>query len=166
MVGRSCSSLREQTSPRGLFRARYNLRLARTGFPSRLTWSCARSTLAPSSWIIRPFTLTLPSRMSCSPERREATPASARNFWSRSFKPRVKTQARSGYPGRHGQDGFHSALDRYSGALGFAFCLAQTGNPVALFPLPALFQKLDSLKSLEHISFAAQSGGGAQTPML
>ena len=46
--------------------------------------------------------------------------------------------------------------------LGFA----QPGNAVARLPLLAFFEQLDSLKALEHISFAAQGGGGAQTAML
>ena len=44
--------------------------------------------------------------------------------------------------------------------------LAQAGNAVARFPLIALLEQLDSLKTLEHIPFAAQCGGRAQTAML
>jgi len=46
--------------------------------------------------------------------------------------------------------------------LGFA----QTGDAVALFPLTAFFEQFGALKTLEHIPFATQGGGRAQTTML
>jgi hypothetical protein len=46
------------------------------------------------------------------------------------------------------------------------FGLAQAGDAVALFPLASLLEHLDALEALEDISFAAQSGSGAQTTML
>ena len=51
-------------------------------------------------------------------------------------------------------------------ALRLAFGFAQAGDPVALFPLTAFLQQFQALKPLEHISFAAQGGGGAQATML
>jgi len=56
-------------------------------------------------------------------------------------------------------------LRRY-GCLSFAFGLAQAGNAVAGFPLTAFLEQFQALKALEHVSFTAQGGGGAQTPML
>ena len=50
--------------------------------------------------------------------------------------------------------------------LNFAFGLAQARNAVPWFPLAALFQQFQALKAFEHISFAAQGGSRAQTPML
>src|SRR5258708_28281429 len=42
----------------------------------------------PSSSAVRPLMATLSATMICSLARREATPASARNFWRRTFKAR------------------------------------------------------------------------------
>src|SRR5262245_4456929 len=53
-------------------------------WPSTLIMSCERSALVPSSRTTLPFTSTLPSWMSCSALRREAMPAWARIFCSRS----------------------------------------------------------------------------------
>jgi hypothetical protein len=55
---------------------------------------------------------------------------------------------------------------RTAGCSGFAFGFPQPGNPVAGFPLTALFQKFQALKALKDVSFATQGGGGAQTTML
>jgi hypothetical protein len=50
--------------------------------------------------------------------------------------------------------------------LGFLLGLAQAGNPVASFPLIALFEQLDPFKAFQNISFTAQSGCGPKTTML
>jgi hypothetical protein len=50
--------------------------------------------------------------------------------------------------------------------LSLAFGFAQTGDPVAVFPLAALLEQSHALKTLEHVPFPAQSGGRSQTPML
>jgi len=44
--------------------------------------------------------------------------------------------------------------------------LTETRNPVAVFPLTAFLEQFRALKTLEHISFAAQRGSRAQTSML
>ena len=49
---------------------------------------------------------------------------------------------------------------------GVRFGFAQAGDALAILPLTPLFEHFQALKALEHISFAAQSGGGAQTAML
>jgi hypothetical protein len=57
----------------------------------------------------------------------------------------------------------HSPLITFSGVrLG----LTETRNAVAVFPLAAFLEQFRALKTLEHISFAAQRGSRAQTPML
>src|SRR5262249_59566156 len=45
------------------------------------------SALLPSAVTVTPFTVTRPSSMRCSEERREATPACDRIFWRRSILP-------------------------------------------------------------------------------
>jgi hypothetical protein len=50
--------------------------------------------------------------------------------------------------------------------LGFRFGLAEAGDAVAGFPLAAFLEEFGALKTLEHITFAAQCGGRAQTAML
>jgi len=50
--------------------------------------------------------------------------------------------------------------------LGFAFGFAKAGDAVAFFPLTAFFENFEALKALEHVPFAAQSGGCAQAAML
>jgi hypothetical protein len=49
---------------------------------------------------------------------------------------------------------------------GFRLGLPETGDPIAVFPLTAFLEQFRALKTLEHISFAAQRGSRAQTPML
>jgi len=49
---------------------------------------------------------------------------------------------------------------------GFGFGLAQAGDAVARLPLAVFLEQFRALKALEHIPFAAQFGGRAQTPML
>ena len=56
-----------------------------------------------------------------------------------------------------------STLSPFSGVrLG----LTETRNPVAVLPLAAFLEQFRALKTLEHISFAAQRGSRAQTSML
>jgi len=50
--------------------------------------------------------------------------------------------------------------------LRFRLGLTQTGDPVSVFPLAAFLEQFRTLKTLEHIPFAAQSGSRAQTTML
>src|SRR5262245_28354387 len=63
--------------------------------PSTRTSSCPMSAWVPSSRTSSPFKVTRPWRMTCSDPRREATPARARIFWSRSCTGRMI----SGRPG-------------------------------------------------------------------
>jgi len=49
---------------------------------------------------------------------------------------------------------------------GFAFGFAKAGDAVARFPLAAFFEDFEALKALEHVPFAAQSGGCPQAAML
>jgi hypothetical protein len=51
-------------------------------------------------------------------------------------------------------------------SLRFRLGLAETSDPVAIFPLAAFLEQFRALKTLEHISFAAQRGSRAQTSML
>lgn len=44
--------------------------------------------------------------------------------------------------------------------------LAQTGDPVAIFPLAAFLEQFGAFETLEHIPFSAESGRCAQTAML
>src|SRR5215831_6190783 len=83
MVCRPRSSLREHTQPCGLWSATYTLRLIRTSLPSTITSSRPGSTFDPSCVTRLPLTLTRPVTIKSSLARREATPASARNFWRR-----------------------------------------------------------------------------------
>lgn len=46
------------------------------------------------------------------------------------------------------------------------FRLAETGDPVALFPLAALFEQVSAFKTLENIALAAQGGRRAEAAML
>ena len=48
----------------------------------------------------------------------------------------------------------------------FRLGFAQTGDPVAVFPLAAFLEQFRALKTLEHIPFAAQCGRRTQTTML
>jgi len=48
----------------------------------------------------------------------------------------------------------------------FAFGLAKPGDAVAWLPLTAFLEQFQALKAFEDVSFADQSGGGAQTAML
>jgi hypothetical protein len=57
----------------------------------------------------------------------------------------------------------YSAFRTY---LGVFLGLAQSRDAVPRLPLAAFLEQFDPLKALEHISFAAQSGRRAQTPML
>jgi hypothetical protein len=50
--------------------------------------------------------------------------------------------------------------------LRFRLRLAQTGDAVAVFALTAFFEKFRAFKTLENITFAAQSGRRAETAML
>jgi hypothetical protein len=50
--------------------------------------------------------------------------------------------------------------------LRFGLGFAQAGDAVAVFPLTAFLEQFRAFKTLEHIPFAAQHGGRAQTSML
>jgi hypothetical protein len=50
--------------------------------------------------------------------------------------------------------------------LGVSLGFAQAGNPIARLPLAAFLEQLKALKAFKDVSFAAQSGGCSQTPML
>ena len=69
--------------------------------------------------------------------RREAIPASARNFWSRT-----------------------------TGRLNLGLGLAEAGDAVAGFPLAALLQDGDPFKSFHDIAFGPGGACRAQTSML
>src|SRR5664280_1198899 len=99
--------------------------------------------------------------MTCSLARREAIPASARNFCKRTMQGAV--EAPSARNGLSGLAPGSSPLELRS-RIGLGF--AQTGNTVAVLPLPPFLEQFRALKSLEHIPFAAQFGGGAKTPVL
>jgi hypothetical protein len=75
--------------------------------------------------------------MICSLARREAIPASARNFWSRT-----------------------------TGRLRLAFGFAKAGDTVARFPLAAFLQDCDPFKSFHDIAFGPGGARRAQTSML
>src|SRR5688500_15149505 len=102
-----------------------------------MTASLRGSTFVPSSRTISPLTLTLPSRMRPSLARREATPASARNFWRRTKWPLMSAGNRRFH--RLRVRGFTPAATLYLG-LG----LAKAADAVAHFPLAALLQKGDT----------------------
>lgn len=58
-------------------------------------------------------------------------------------------------------------VSRHSeGCLLAGFGLAEAGDAVAGFPLTAFLEDFDALKALHDVSFAAQSGRGAQAAML
>lgn len=44
--------------------------------------------------------------------------------------------------------------------------LPEAGDPISGFPLAAFLEDFDALKALHDVSFAAQSGRGAQAAML
>ena len=77
MTRSACGSLRVLATPRGLFTRKYRNSWAVTGSPRTATTSSGatfwRGNVTTSS-----FTVTAPSRMSSSQERREPTPARAR----------------------------------------------------------------------------------------
>ena len=50
--------------------------------------------------------------------------------------------------------------------LGFAFGLAQAGDPLALFPLSPLFEDGDTFKPFQDIALGARGARGTQTSML
>ena len=97
--------------------------------------------------------------MNCSAARREATPASARNFWRRRFKI-VKSSHRE--PLNRSDD---LIIQRFN-ALRVWFGFAQTRDAVASLPLAAFLEKFSALKTLEDIALAAKGGRRAQTAML
>src|SRR5947199_5197908 len=80
-VGRPCGSRAVVTTPAGLCRRTYLSRWRATSFPSTSTLSRAPTTVlgCPGS----PLTVTRPALISSSARRREATPARARNAFSR-----------------------------------------------------------------------------------
>ena len=72
------------TTPRGLFNSKYRRRPpAPIRRPSTRTSSAAGSALAPGIDTTAPLTVTRPSRISDSAARRDATPAAAISFCSR-----------------------------------------------------------------------------------
>src|SRR2546422_11091567 len=100
-----------------------------------------------------------------SPVRREATPASARNFCRRTISVRnAERRARS----RMRVVPVHSTLCTPHSAIGsgFRFGFAQTGDTVALLPLAPFLEQGNPLKTLEHIAFGADGADGAQARML
>ena len=62
----------------------------------------------------------------------------------------------------------YSALRTPNSAMksGVRLGLAETGDPVAVFPLAAFLEDFSALKTLEDIALAAQSGRRAETAML
>src|SRR5450432_110101 len=82
-VGRPSGSLIVETTPRGLWSTTYPPLWRTTRVPSTSTRAALGSTLVPSSVITRPSTRTRPAEMSSSAARRDATPAWARTFCSR-----------------------------------------------------------------------------------
>jgi len=103
--------------------------------------------------------------MNCSAARREATPASARNFCKRTFKVR---SAERGARKTRQRAVFHSALRIPNSAieLHVRLRLAQAGDAVAVLPLAALLEEFGALEALENIALATEGGRRAQTAML
>src|SRR5690606_32880463 len=84
IVSGLCGSSFEQISPRGLLTASviFGCGRARTDRPWTVTLSTPGTIFWPvSAW--RQFTKTSPTEIRASAARREHTPLSARNFWSR-----------------------------------------------------------------------------------
>jgi hypothetical protein len=95
--------------------------------------------------------------MICSPARREATPASAKNFCKRTTERNDEYQMTNCVP----------FVIRYSTfllhvRLGFT----EAGDAVAFLPLAAFLENFDALEALENIALATQGGRRAQTAML
>src|SRR5574340_881934 len=87
-VGRPCGSSRVVTTPAGLLSIRYHRRSGgSTRGPSTRTSSMPATILRPGVCSSSPFTPTRPARIISSAARRDATPARARYFWSRSGSP-------------------------------------------------------------------------------
>jgi hypothetical protein len=61
---------------------------------------------------------------------------------------------------------FHAAPRGAGQGLLLALGLAQTSDAVALFPLAALFQKIDAFKTLENVTLFTRGARGTQTSML
>src|SRR2546427_583465 len=110
--------------------------------------------------MVVPLTVTLPSRITRSLARRDATPASARNFCSRTAIAGGRTRRvlilgpMLNRPSRK-----HPGLD-------VRFGFAQAGDAIAGLPKAALLEDFHPLKAFEHVSFCARRARGAQTAML
>src|ERR1051326_9421517 len=98
--------------------------------------------------------------MSCSPVRREATPASARNFCRRTIIGK----------GRGQKEESESRATRPSAAGGVSLSvtlgLAQAGDTIAGLPLAAFLEDFDPLAPFEDVAFCAGGASGAQTAVL
>src|SRR5437016_2005650 len=109
--------------------------------------------------------------MICSLARREATPASARNFWSRTTrskseirmaKPEGNPKVESRTPKIRARSIWPSVFGLRISVSGVFFRLAQPSDPFAWFPLAALLEQFQTFKAFQDISFAAQGGRRAQ----
>src|SRR5258708_96381 len=127
--------------------------------------SRAGSTCVPNIAILSPLTDTRPSRIRPSPARREATPASERNFCRRIGSKNCQAgnaQAASAPESAPPRARFRTSEKGSGLRLG----LAQAGDAVALFPLAPFLDHFDAFKALKDIAFSAQGRCRAQTSML
>ena len=62
----------------------------------------------------------------------------------------------------------YSALRTPNSAMksGVRLGLAETGDPVAVFPLAAFFEEANAFEAFEYVAFTTHGGDGAQTTML
>src|ERR1700733_11328013 len=137
-------------------------------FPSTATWSWSGSILLPSRRTGWPFTETRPSKIIRSPARREATPASARNFCRRTmgiYAGRLPIETPDPEPPDRKSEIVYRISQIVNGS-GVRLGFAQAGDAVAGFPLAALLEERGALETLEDIALAAQSGRRAEAAML
>src|SRR5438067_3109287 len=97
--------------------------------------------------------------------RREATPASARNFCRRTIGEfsicdlRFAGRARMRRP-------LVNRKSEIVNRLRFRLGLAQAGDAIARFPLAAFLEQGDALEALEDVTIGAGGAGRAQAAML
>src|SRR5436309_3035761 len=99
--------------------------------------------------------------MNCSLARRDATPASAKNFCRRTMKA-------SGHETWNEEDERVATSGSLSSpaSLRFGLGLAQSSHAVASFPLAAFLQQFHALIALHDVTFCAGRAGCAQAAML
>src|SRR5258707_1231679 len=102
--------------------------------------------------------------MICSLARREATPASAKNFCNRT-NMRKKRFAAGGDCNRTPPKKRPNQVDGPR-KLGVWLGFAQPSHSITRFPLTPSFQDLDPFKAFENVPFRSRSAGSAQATML